>query len=1141
MLTSNAVKVLEKRYLVKDENGKVLETPEQLFRRVALTIAQADAKYDGSVDVQATADKFYQMMTRLEFLPNSPTLMNAGRDLGQLSACFVLPVEDSMEGIFDAIKNAAMIHKSGGGTGFSFSRLRSKGSTVKTTGGVASGPVSFMKVFNAATEAVKQGGTRRGANMGILRVDHPDILDFIQCKKDNNDITNFNISIGITEKFMEAVEKDKEYDLVDPNTKKVVDKLKAKEVFDLIVDMAWNNGEPGIVFLDRINRDNIVPEIGEIESTNPCITGDSWVLTQSGPMQVADILGVQTQLALNGSFAMSDEKGFFKTGIKDVIKIGTDRGYELKLTKDHLVRVAANMTRFKIDEEWKAAGDLKPGDEIILSNNRGIKWAGKGSFDEGFLLGLLIGDGTLKKEGGIISVWGSDEEAESLMKAAGEAAHTLPHRKDFKGFQTIISERTENRMRLSALRDLAGDYGILPGEKKITSNIEKSSYEFHRGLVRGLFDTDGTVTGTQEKGISVRLWQNDLDCLKVVQRMLHRLGIASTIYRDRKLEGLKSLPDGKGGSKEYFVQAGHELVIAQDNLFAFSEIVGFSNKKQKRLEEGLRNYKRALNRERFTATVTESIELGEQEVFDVQVPGVNAFDANGIYIHNCGEQPLLPYESCNLGSINLVTCLKKNKNKTEIDYDKLGEIVDTSVHFLDNVIDVNKYPLPMVEEMTKGTRKIGLGVMGFADMLIELGIAYNSKEAVKTAESVMKFISERSKAASINLAKQRGTFSYYEKSIYREQGIEIRNGTTTTIAPTGTISIIAGVSSGVEPLFAISYIRNVMDNDELPEVNPIFERVAKERGFYSVALMRKIAEHGSVHGIKEVPEDVRKVFATAHDIEPEWHIRIQSAFQKYTDNAVSKTVNFANNATHEEVKDAYILACKLGCKGITIYRDGSRESQVLNIGSVNKTKDEEKAPEKDENLVPRTRPEVTLGITEKVKIGCGNLYITVNSDDDGICEVFTNLGRAGGCPSQSEATSRLISIALRAGVDVREIIEQLRGIRCHSTLRQKGLKVLSCPDAIGRALERYMNMSVDLKDIKTIDELADEIEEKEGCIGNCSLCANPCPAVTSERAEQSGSVSYDKANMKYCPECGNAIQHEGGCVICRNCGYSKCN
>lgn len=781
MISENGLKVLERRYLAKNEKGEVIETPEGLFRRVSSFIASADKIFEPDKDTSELEKKFYDIMTNLDFLPNSPTLMNAGRELGQLSACFVLPVEDSMEGIFDAIKYAAIIHKSGGGTGFSFSRLRSKGSSVNSTGGVASGPVSFMKVFNSATEAVKQGGVRRGANMGILRVDHPDILEFIQCKKNDGEITNFNISVGITEKFMEAVEKDEEYELVEPHTKEVKGELKAREVFDLIVDMAWNNGEPGIIFLDRMNRDNVVPELGEIESTNPC-----------------------------------------------------------------------------------------------------------------------------------------------------------------------------------------------------------------------------------------------------------------------------------------------------------------------------------------------------------------------------GEQPLLPFESCNLGSINLVNCLKEKNGKYQIDFDKLGDLVDTAVHFLDNVIEVNKYPLKVIEEMTKKTRKIGLGVMGFADMLIKLGIPYNSEEAINTADKVMKFINERSKKASAELAKVRGTFPAYGISTYAKKGMKLRNATTTTIAPTGTISIIAGVSSGIEPLFAVSFVRNVMDNDELPEVNPLFEKVAKERGFYSVDLMRKIARMGSVKHIEEIPEDVRRVFVTAHDIEPIWHIRMQATFQKHTDNAVSKTVNFRKEATREDVRQVYMLAYKLGCKGVTIYRDGSRESQVLNIGAVNK--DENKQNEIEENdskyLKARVRPDVTFGITEKIKIGCGNLYVTVNSDEKGICEVFTNLGRAGGCPSQSEATSRLISIALRAGVDIKEIIEQLRGIRCHSTLRQKGLKVLSCPDAIGRTLEKVLNMQVEVKDVETIEELTTAIEESNlSCGGNCSLCSTQCSHSTVAIEETSATVEKDLnlSTIKYCPECGFKVQHEGGCMICRNCGFSKCS
>jgi ribonucleoside-diphosphate reductase alpha chain len=745
-ISESARAILERRYLSRDENGKATETVEGMFRRVADCVAAADLHYDKKAKIPSVADTFYDMMASLDFLPNSPTLMNAGRPLGQLSACFVLPIPDSMEGIFNAVKNAALIHKSGGGTGFSFSRLREQGAAVNTTGGVASGPISFMKVFNAATDAVKQGGTRRGANMGILRIDHPDILSFITCKNNLSEITNFNISVGITEAFMRAVENKEEYDLIEPATGKPKGRLNAGEVFETIVQSAWQTGEPGIIFLDRLNRDNAVPLQGEIESTNPC-----------------------------------------------------------------------------------------------------------------------------------------------------------------------------------------------------------------------------------------------------------------------------------------------------------------------------------------------------------------------------GEQPLLPYESCNLGSINLVNHLKFVKNNREIDYDKLAATIEKAVHFLDNVIDVNQYPLPEIERVTRLTRKIGLGIMGFADMLLLLGIPYNSAEGVALGEKLMKTINDLGHKASEKLAETRGAFPLFEESIFKD-GKPLRNATVTTIAPTGTLSIIAGVSSGVEPIFAYAYIRNVMDNTHLIESNQILVNQLKEAGIFSEKIMEKVVEQGTLQHIDEIPDSIKQVFVCAHDVSPVWHVKMQAAFQKHTDNAVSKTVNFPASSTKEDVAQVYRLAYSLGCKGTTIYRDGSRDEQVLNIGKVNDKKSAGQADAANQGgaIVPRPRPDITRGFTEKVKIGCGNLYITANYDEKGICEVFTNTGRAGGCPSQSEATARLVSIALRSGISSEVLIEQLRGIRCSSTIRQKGLKVTSCPDAIARTIEKV------LKESKT-DFLSAGVKER--------------PA----------EAAADTKFAKYCPECGSEMEHEGGCVTCRNCAYSKCN
>lgn len=748
-LQANSVTVLKKRYLRKKESGE-METPKDLFIRVAKNISQAELKFDPQADVDSVAEMFYNQMAALKFLPNSPTLMNAGNALQQLSACFVLPVEDSLEGIFEAVKYTALIHKSGGGTGFSFTRLRPKDDSVKTTKGVSSGPVSFMSVFDAATETIKQGGMRRGANMGILRVDHPDIMDFIYAKQDKTKLTNFNLSVGITEEFMKSVKKGTDYDLLTPRDRKKVGSKNAKEVFNEMVRLAWEGGDPGIIFLDRINNANPTPAEGEMESTNPC-----------------------------------------------------------------------------------------------------------------------------------------------------------------------------------------------------------------------------------------------------------------------------------------------------------------------------------------------------------------------------GEQPLLPYESCNLGSINLVQFVKNGK----IDWDDLKNTCCIAVRFLDNVIEMNNYPIKQIDEMTKKNRKIGLGIMGWADMLVMLDIPYNSDKAIALAEEVMKFIRDEGRKMSVKLAETRGSFPGFDKSIYPALGFKaMRNATITTIAPTGTISIIAGASSGIEPYFALAYYRNVMDNNKLPEVNPYFLAKAHEGKFYSESLLNKLADAGNAHNLTEVPEDIRKIFVTSHEISPEWHVKMQAAFQKYTDNAVSKTVNFENSATIEDVEKAYMLAYDLGCKGITIYRDGSRDNQVLNIGKV-----KEEAPVEVPVPVPakpKERPAILIGKTTEITTGCGKMYVTINQDQEGnVFEVFTSIGKAGGCAqSQSEAIGRLISLNLRSGVEPEFIIKQLKGISCHMPYGFGAQRVLSCADAVGKALDEAiknpLNTQVIRNDSITVDTLLADMDKKAG-----------------NKVVSNGA----------CPDCGAPVEYIEGCLTCQSCGYSKCS
>ncbi len=736
-LTENAKIVLEKRYLRKDEKGRPIEKPEDLFRRVAHDIAQADEKYGDNP--KKTEEDFYEIMSNLEFLPNSPTLMNAGTAIQQLSACFVLPVEDSMEGIFGAIKDTALIHQSGGGTGFSFSKIRPQGDIVRSTGGVASGPISFMRVFNASTDVIKQGGKRRGANMGILRVDHPDIEDFITVKENLEELTNFNLSVAVTEDFMRAVSEKKKYNLINPRTQKAVKQLDAETILDKIVEKAWKSGEPGIIFLDRINKNNPVSHIGEIEATNPC-----------------------------------------------------------------------------------------------------------------------------------------------------------------------------------------------------------------------------------------------------------------------------------------------------------------------------------------------------------------------------GEQPLLPYESCNLGSINLAKMI----TNTKIDFEKMARVIKHAIHFLDNVIDRNKYPLKKIEEMTYANRKIGLGVMGFADMLLKLNVPYNSEKALQIAEKIMNFIQKEGRKVSKKLGEKRQSFPNFKGSIWENKGT-MRNSTVTTIAPTGTISIIGGCSSGIEPLFAIFFIRNVLDKDDrLIEINPYFEKIAKEKGFYSEGLMEKIAKKGSIQEIEEIPNEIKQVFVTALDISPEWHVRMQAAFQKYTDNAVSKTVNFRKEATIEDIRQVFKMAYELECKGVTVYRYGSRKEQVLSTTDENQEIEERK---------PRTRPMSISGSTLKMGTGCGNLYVTINETISGPFEVFASLGKAGGCAAaQSEAVSRLISLCFRSGIDADTVTRQLKGIRCPSPFFGRSGPILSCPDALAKAIEAHIksrekNIPPVVTEVSRLDKFEDEKTPEEYL-----------------------------SPVGVCPDCGNPLIFEEGCRICKQCGFSTC-
>ncbi len=1062
----------------------------------------------------------------------------------------------------------AVVHN----TGFSFSRLRPKNSVVRTTGGIASGPVSFMKVYDAATEAVKQGGSRRGANMGILRVDHPDILEFITAKENNKEITNFNISVAITDDFMKKLERGEEYELIDPHTQKGVKRLNTKGVFDSIVKQAHKNGEPGVVFIDRMNEFNPTPKLGKYESTNPCVVGDTLISTEKGLIKIEDLVksfdGLKMRILTDNrtkhedfcnstnSLAVTTKPALGTTlheishswdvGKRFVFKVTTKTGMELTATGDHKVltkRGFVPLKNLKIGEEIliqsakgyfnsdKRLPVIKP-NNIVGRNGRTYKFNFPSEWTKelGIVLGWLIGDGWIRDDKHCCVAFSFGKKDREGIK------YVKPFMDRMAQYKVKGALRERDVFHLGYYSKQIVDFFQAIGVKVVDSENKEvpqtlftASEEAVNGFLQGLFSTDGCVRDNPKSNSSwIALSSKSKKLLQQTQLLLLNLGIKSVLL-DRSRPPRKGLFEyiNKEGERKTYISDGklYELGIFGASRDRFKKEIGFLIKRKQARLNAVRF--KGFREEKFFDKVILLDEVGIRNVYDLTEPITHSMIVNGLVTHQCGEQVLLPYESCDLGSINLDLMYKKTGSSCEIDWDKLKEVTHLGVHFLDNLIDVNRFPLPQIEKATKLTRKIGLGVMGWASLLIRLGIPYNSEEAVALAEKVMSFILNEATKKSLQLGKEKGVFPGFKGSVYdrRDAAMKMRNATLTTIAPTGTISIIAGpCSSGIEPLFAISYYRNVMDNDKLVEVDSLFEEIAKERGFYSRELMEKIAEKPSIQDIEGIPQDVKRIFVTAHDISPEWHVRMQAAYQRYVHNATSKTINFPHEATLEDVRKSYLLAYELGCKGITIYRDKSREEQVLNTGGGLKTKEEQKVAGEKREIAPRPRPEVIIGTTTKVSTGCGNLYITINVDEENRpFELFTQMGKAGGCAaSQLEAIGRLVSLGFRSGIEVKSIIEQLRNIRCPSPSWEKGQRIFSCADAIARVIEkRLINSQGTNGPVETAVVVMKHSHEDEPIASDLDLGRH-----------------VDIVGV--CPDCGGTLRHEEGCIKCHACGFSKC-
>jgi len=1171
--------VLREKYLKPGET-----TADELYQRVARALA--------SVEKPELRDKYETL-----FLANLKAgaigagriMSAAGTDIqATLINCFVQPVGDCIQGvddegfpgIYEALREAAETMRRGGGVGYDFSRIRPKGAQVKATASMASGPCSYMNVFDQSCSTVESAGARRGAQMGVLRIDHPDVHEFITAKRTPGRWNNFNVSVGVSDEFILAVQNNAQWELVHKakpgvallaqGARQRADGLwvyttvSARDLWDTIMKSAYDFAEPGILFLGRINEDNNLHYCEDIAATNPCVTADTWVMTTEGPAQVADLVGRPFAAVVDGRAYAVQSRGFFKTGTKPVLQLKTQQGHALRLTADHRVRRVARKTRYCLEVEWTEAAQLQPGDEIVLHDHRAFEgWGGAGTQAEGYLLGLLIGDGTLKADKAVISVWAPELKAvgqgtvafaatgaDGIMRAAMAAAATLPHRADFKGFQRPVTGRGETRLASAALLKLAHELGMAPGHKTITVAMERQSSAFAQGLLCGLFDADGSVQGTQDKGLSVRLSQSDEGLLQIVQRMLLRMGIASTLFRNRRLAAERHLPNGQGGMQLYATRAQHELVISGDNLAVFAERVGFCDTdKAARLEEGLGQYRRALNRERFTATVQALVDAGVEDVYDVTVADVHAFDANGIVVHNCGEQPLPSYGCCDLGPVILTRFVQHPFGVTgeaAFDFDAFTKAVALQVRALDNVLDVTFWPLPQQRDEAMAKRRIGVGFTGMGNTLAMLRLRYDLPEGRTMAARIAECMRDAAYAASVDLAREKGVFPKFQAEPYLSEGTfasrlpeslkaairqhGIRNSHLLSIAPTGTVSLAFAdnASNGIEPPFSWMYKRKKRESDGSTSEYAVEDhawRMYRELG-------------GDVNALPDY-------FVSALAMPAEGHIAMMEAVQPFVDTAISKTVNIPADYPYEDFKDLYLQAWRAKLKGLATYRPNAILGSVLEVHAAPEVAASPAPPAPvlpaaqpidPMRTVIESRPQGGLSaVAEKLEYwtqeGHKTLYLIVsflpvptgvgNGTVDRAIEFFMPVGQSGESQQWITSSMRMLSLAARGGFleralsDMRKVAWDRGPVRLGQHRKDDGTLVPMWHDsevaAMAYAIQNILARRV-----------ADPVQQQ-------LPLDEPAPAPLALPQAMAG---------KKCTECGaHAVIRKDGCDYCTQCGH----